>query len=136
MKQAYTFLFVLALIVSANAVPASANGIGQASNFSVELAGFPDTVKRGEKITGTITLTLDPTVSIKRQQVGFQLFISTPLGDAPVRTGSFLVPKSGTKTIHVSFPVSENAPAGQYELRLVITFDGETATVTHALTVE
>lgn len=127
---------ILAFIISVGLVPASANGIARTSSFTVEMAGFPDTVDHGGKVAGTFTFTLAPEVPIRRPQISYQIFISTPLGEAPVRTGSITIRNGDSKTVRIALPVADDIPSGAYTLRAVFSFGGEVATVSHALTVQ
>jgi hypothetical protein len=135
MKQAFVSFVALALIFVGGLASSKANGVASTSLFTVSMAGFPDSVKRGSLVTGTITISMAPTTQIGRTQVSYQLFVSTPFGDAPVKSGTFALRDGREKTIKISIPVTDAAAPGLYRLRLVVSVGNETASVTHDLTV-
>ena len=79
MKTAYVSLVALALIFASFSAPAFAYGEAVASTFAVSMTGFPDTISRGQTLTGTISIRLagvkDPFA--KRQRVHVDVFIAT-----------------------------------------------------------
>jgi hypothetical protein len=138
MKKAYVSLVALALVFASFSASAFANGEAVASNFSVSMTGFPDTISRGDTLTGTISITLagqkDPFA--KRQRVRVEVFVATPLGNAPVRTATLSMLPGTTRTLNVAIPVDKTAAPGLYAMKLVVTVGGETAAVGHELRVQ
>jgi len=138
MKQAYVSLVALALIFASFTAPAFANGEAVAKTFTVSMKGFPDVISRGETLSGTISITLagDKNPFERRHRVHVDVFIATPLGDAPVRSATFGMLPGTTRTLDVDIPVQKTAATGLYAMKLVVTIDGETAAVGHELTVQ
>jgi hypothetical protein len=135
MKKAYVYVLALALIFAAAAVPSMANGVAEGRGFSVTVEGFPELVARGDDVTGTITISMFPSVPIRRQDLTYQVFITTPFGDAPVMSGSFLVRPGVTRSVKIDVPVETTAEPGNYSMKIVFTSGGESLSVGHDLTV-
>jgi len=138
MKQAYVSLVALALIFASFASPAFANGEAVAKTFTVSMKGFPDVISRGETLSGSISITLaaDKNPLARRHRAHVEVFITTPLGDAPVQSFTFGIQPGTTRTVNVDIPVDKSAATGLYTMKVVVTMDGETVGVGHELTVQ
>jgi hypothetical protein len=135
MKRLHVSLVALALIFASFAAPAFANGTATGRNVAVSLADLPDIVAPGDHVTGTVTIALSGDVREKRHRAKVQLFITTPLGDAPVQTASFNIQPGTQRTFNIDTIVPQNTPTGVFSLKLVVTLDGETLSVDHELKV-
>lgn len=136
MKQGFVSVLALTLaLIFAAAAPSKANGIAEGRGFTVSMDDFPDVVARGEDVTGKITISMFPSMPIRRADVVYQVYITTPFGEAPVLSGSFTLRPGVTRSVKISIPVDPTATPGDYSMRLVLTSGGESVSVDHDLTV-
>lgn len=137
MKQVYVSLIALVLLIATAGAPtAKANGFESGRTFSLSVEGFAQDMSRGEDLTGAIVISTFGISPAVRTRVDYQIYIATPLGDAPVQTGSFFLRGDRTRTFHVSLPIDENAAPGIYSAKFVVTIAGETLSVGHELSVK
>jgi hypothetical protein len=135
LHKVFASLFVFALIFASGVTPSKANGFAEGRGFSITVADFPDAVDRGARVAGTITVEMFPATPIVQQRASYQIFVTTPLGDAPVQSGTFPIRPGRTRTIKVDIPVDETAAPGAYSMKIVITSGAEVVSVGHDLTV-
>lgn len=136
MKQVYAYSLALALVLATFATPSMANGTGSATGFTVTMQDFPDVVSRGDEVSGTVTITVDEQTRSARRMVNYSFYITTPLGDALVDSGSFSMRTDVPRTISLSQPIDERAPIGLYQIKLVVTIGQYSASVGHDLKVQ
>lgn len=114
--------------------PAYANGFAAGDRFSLTMDGFQESLAAGDTLSGTITITTAP--SVRRSEVRWQVLMTTPLGDAPVESGQFLLRGGRTRTIPLAMPLEEDAAPGLYRVKIVVTYENETLSVGHEFVVE
>lgn len=145
MKRTHTSLLALIMMVMTFAAPAMAAAPSQepifqippvrSATFDVIIENFPDTIGRGQTLTGSITVSASGNPS-QRFRVRVELLIETPLGDAPIQSGTFRINGNSRRTFDVSVPVSPNAQPGEHTLRFVITAGNEVLTAEHVIVVQ
>ena len=144
MKHAFVSLFALVVMLTTFAAPTTALARVeepiikfenlQSATFELLLENFPDTINRGQTLSGSVTVIAKGN-PIQRFRVNFELFVVTPLGDALIESGSFRIDGDSKRTFNVSIPVRGDARPGDYTLRLVLTVGNETLTAEHVVTV-
>lgn len=121
---------VLFLTTTLGLAPAYAQKGEAGQNFSLSLGEMKDLVSPGDTMTGSVTITIFGD-STRRVPVTYEAVIKTPLGDAPLQSGSATMRAGRTRTIPFEFAVDEDAAPGEYILKIAVTVAGETLTVTH-----
>jgi hypothetical protein len=144
MKNLYVSFLAIAMVLTTFTVPTMAAtpveepiiqfGDAQNATFEVLMENFPDTINRGQTLSGSVTVIANGN-PIQRFRVNFELFVVTPLGDALIESGSFRIDGNSKRTFNVSIPVRADARPGDYTLRLVLTVGNETLTAEHVVTV-
>jgi hypothetical protein len=117
------------LMTTIGIAPAYADDSASGEHFSLTLSGLQDKVVVGDTITGTLTLTTAPAKG--RYQVHYEVLVSTPLGEAPVQSGTFRMTPGRTRTFPLSLPVTADVAPGIYQIELVVEIAGETLSVVH-----
>ena len=114
--------------------PAYANDFAKGDRFSLAMEGFQTSVFPGDSITGTVTIVTEP--SIRRSEVKWEVLVTTPIGDATVQSGEFVMRGGRSRTIPLEFPIEPDAEPGLYRVKLVVTYDNEQLSVGHEFRVE
>ena len=145
MKHTHTSLLALIVMMMTFAVPAMAGAPVQepifqippvrSATFDIIVEDFPDTISRGQTLTGSVTVVANGNPS-QRFRVRLELLVETPLGDAPIQSGTFRINGNSRRTFNLSIPVSANARPGEHTLRFVVTVGGETLTAEHVIVVQ
>lgn len=135
MRQAFVSILAIALLVGSAAGPALANGTATGRAFTVTVSGFPETVRVGDSMDGTIAVTLFGGPSLVRYQARFQVYVATAVGQGLVDSGSFSVRPGHTRTFNISMPVEPNATPGPHSVKMVVTIANESLSVGHEFTV-
>ena len=79
MRKAYVSALAILLLIASVAGTASANGTETGTTFSVTAAGFPDSVRPGDVMEGTVSVTVPGNPALMRVQVFSYIYATTPL---------------------------------------------------------
>lgn len=134
-KKGYVYFLALALMLTTFSAPSYANGTASADNFTVTMQDFPDEVSPGKSLTGSFTVTMHSQGRDARQTVTYEFYIDSPLGDARVQTGTFVVRPDQPYTLKIDLPVADTVPYGLYEMKLTVTMGNSSTSVGHTIDV-
>jgi hypothetical protein len=135
MRKAYVSVIAILLLLGITAGTASANGTTTGSTFSVTASGFPDSVRPGDTMEGTVSVSMPGNPALMRVQVYYFIYVTTPLGSGLVESGSFGMRAGRTRTFNISLPVEANAVPGLHSVKLAVRVGRETLSVGHEFTV-
>jgi hypothetical protein len=134
MKQAFVSLLALVLMTAPFATPARANGVVQGERVAIYLENFPDTVAAGSTMSGVVTVVVAGNPA-QRFRAEFEVLVVTPLGDAPIQSGTFRIAGSSKRSHTLSMPIDENAKASTMAFKVIVTVAGETLSAEHVFTI-
>ncbi len=134
-KKGYVHLLALALMLSILATPSYANGTASTNTFNVTMQDFPDQISPGKDLTGSFTVTMNSEGRDARQTVTYEFYVDSPLGDARVQSGSFIIRSGEPYTVKIDQPVADTVPYGIYEMKLVVTIGASSTSIGHTIDV-
>ncbi len=127
MKKAVVSLAAVVMVLASLAVPSFA---GQSQTHVFELNGarisvtVPTTGEIGGAINVRVSITaLDNGTSARTQNIGWR--VSAP-GVSRSPSGFHEFPVGKTKTLNKSFAISSRIPAGDYQISVLFTANGDT----------
>lgn len=125
-----SIIAALVLLTSFGAAPAFANGTETGNRFSVSLENAPAFVAPGSSLDGVLTVTTfgPPT---RRVTVRVDMLVTTPLGDAPIQSATFNMRTGRSRSFPFSLPVEDDAEPGLYQMKIIVTIEGESISVGH-----
>ena len=126
---AISVIAIFMLLTTISVAPAYADDTATGNRFSVTLSGLQDKVFVGDTLTGTLSITTAP--ALRRYQVNYEVYVTTPLGDSPIQSGSFRMAAGHTRTFPLSFPVTADSAPGLYQIKIVVEIAGEQLSVGH-----